>query len=189
MNIGIDVDAVLLDWEKGLLAMAEIFDIEECRGSGKVNDTYFIQDQYDWTTDEKEKFKNKYFLRLSEESNIMPGAIEVIHRLQKRGHKVIIISTRGTETEEMINIVANKFKENNLTFDKYFWKEHNKLKVCKEENIDIMIDDSPSTCTKMQENKIRTIYFRGLRGKKLNEDEYLKEVNNWGQIYRILKEV
>ena len=41
----------------------------------------------------------------------------------------------------------------------------------------------------MQENKIRTIYFRGLRGKKLNEDEYLKEVNNWGQIYRILKEV
>ena len=89
MNIGIDVDAVLLDWEKGLLAMAEIFDIEECRGSGKVNDTYFIQDQYDWTTDEKEKFKNKYFLRLSEESNIMPGAIEVIHRLQKMGHKVI----------------------------------------------------------------------------------------------------
>ena len=74
-------------------------------------------------------------------------------------------------------------------FDKYFWKEHNKLKVCKEESIDIMIDDSPSTCTKMQENKIRTIYFRGLRGPKLNEDEYLKEVNNWGQIYRILKEV
>ena len=150
MNIGIDVDAVLLDWEKGLLAMSEIFDIEECRGNGKVNDTYFIQDQYDWTTDEKEKFKDKYFLRLSKESNIMPGAIEVIHRLQKMGHKLIIISTRGTETEEMINIVANKFKENNLTFDKYFWKEHNKLKVCKEEKIDIMIDDSPSTCTKMQ---------------------------------------
>lgn len=59
MNIGIDVDAVLLDWEKGLLAMAEIFDIEECRENGKVNNTYFIQDQYDWTTDEKEKFKNK----------------------------------------------------------------------------------------------------------------------------------
>lgn len=59
MNIGIDVDAVLLDWEKGLLAMAEIFDIEECRGNGIVNNTYFIQDQYDWTTDEKEKFKNK----------------------------------------------------------------------------------------------------------------------------------
>ena len=59
MNIGIDVVEVLLDWDKGLLAMAEIFDIEECRGNGKVNNTYFIQDQYDWTTDEKEKFKNK----------------------------------------------------------------------------------------------------------------------------------
>lgn len=52
-----------------------------------------------------------------------------------------------------------------------------------------MIDDSPSTCTKMQANKIRAIYFRGIRGPKIAEDKYLKEVNNWGQIYRILKEV
>ena len=88
-----------------------------------------------------------------------------------------------------MTVVANKFKENNLTFNKYFWKEHNKLKVCKEEKIDIMIDDSPSTCTKMQANKIRAIYFRGIRGPKIAEDKYLKEVNNWGQIYRILKEV
>ena len=65
-------------------------------------------------------------------------------------------------------------KINNLTFDKYFWKEHNKLKVCKEENIDIMIDDSPSTCKKMQANKIRAIYFRGIRGPKIAEDGYLK---------------
>lgn len=36
MNIGIDVDAVLLDWKKGLLAMAEIFDIDRCRGNGKI---------------------------------------------------------------------------------------------------------------------------------------------------------
>ena len=55
MNIGIDVDAVLLDWEKGLLAMAEIFDIDECRGNGKVNKTYFIQNQYDWSEEEYTK--------------------------------------------------------------------------------------------------------------------------------------
>jgi len=40
------------------------------------------------------------------------------------GHKLIIISTRGTETNEMIDIVINKFKEENLEFDKYFWKEN-----------------------------------------------------------------
>ena len=67
--------------------------------------------------------------------------------------------------------------------------ESGAYKINKEENIDIMIDDSPSTCKKMQANKIRAIYFRGIRGPKIAEDKYLKEVNNWGQIYRILKEV
>ena len=181
MNIGIDVDAVLLDWEKGLLAMAELFDIDECRGNGKVNKTYFIQNQYDWTEEEKQQFVKKYFLILSQKANIMLGAKEVIQKLHEMGHKLIIISTRGTETNEMIDIVINKFKEENLEFDKYFWKENNKLKICKDENIDIMIDDSPSTCKKMEDNKIKTIYFRGIRGQKLEESEYLKEVNNWGR--------
>lgn len=114
MNIGIDVDAVLLDWEKGLLTMAEIFDIDECRGNGKVNKTYFIQNQYDWTEEEKQQFVKKYFLILSKKANIMLGAKEVIQKLHEMGHKLIIISTRGTETNEMIDIVINKFKEENL---------------------------------------------------------------------------
>lgn len=189
MNIGIDVDAVLLDWEKGLLAMAEIFDIDRCRGNGKIKNTYFIQEQYDWTEEEKEEFVKEYFLELSKKANIMLGAKEVIQKLKKMGHKLIIISSRGTETNEMIDIVIDKFKKENIKFDKYFWKEINKLKICKEENIDIMIDDSPSTCKKMADNRIKAIYFRGIRGPKLEESKYLKEVNNWGQVYRILKEV
>ena len=111
----------------------------------------------------------------------MIGQKKNIQKLHEMGHKLIIISTRGTETNEMIDIVINKFKEENLEFDKYFWKENNKLKICKDENIDIMIDDSPSTCKKMEDNKIKTIYFRGIRGPKLEESEYLKEVNNWGR--------
>ncbi len=52
-----------------------------------------------------------------------------------------------------------------------------------------MIDDSPSTCKKMEDNRIKAIYFRGIRGPKLEKSKYLIEVNNWGQVYRILKEV
>lgn len=96
----------------------------------------------------------------------MLGAKEVIQKLKKMGHKLIIISSRGTETNEMIDIVIDKFKKENIKFDKYFWKEINKLKICKEENIDIMIDDSPSTCKKMADNRIKAIYFRGIRGPK-----------------------
>ncbi len=42
MKIGIDIDGVILDYEKGMLAAAEVFDIENCRGNGKVNPDKFL---------------------------------------------------------------------------------------------------------------------------------------------------
>lgn len=188
MKIGIDVDGVLLDYEKGMLANAEIFDIEKCRSNGKIHlNKYFVQDKYDWTDDEKIQFINENLAEISKKSNIMPGAKYVLSKLKEMGHDLIIISTRGTESEEMIEIVTEKFKEENMQFDKYYWKENNKLQICKDENIDIMIDDSPTTCKKMIDNKIRAIYFRGIRGYDLEKNEYLKEVNNWGEVYRYIK--
>ena len=49
-----------------------------------------------------------------------------------------------------------------------------------------MIDDSPIHCKKLVENKIKTLYFRDVNREKLEENEYLKEVNHWGEIYRYI---
>ena len=50
-----------------------------------------------------------------------------------------------------------------------------------------MIDDSYDVCKKLSENKIKTIYFRDKDMKNLEQNEYLKEVSNWGEIYRYVK--
>ena len=50
-----------------------------------------------------------------------------------------------------------------------------------------MIDDSYDICKRLSENRIKTIYFRDKEMKKLEQNEYLKEVSNWGEIYRIIK--
>ena len=50
-----------------------------------------------------------------------------------------------------------------------------------------MIDDSYDVCKKLSENRIKTIYFRDKEMKKLEQNEYLKEVSNWGEIYRYIK--
>ena len=52
-----------------------------------------------------------------------------------------------------------------------------------------MIDDNYEICRKMSENKIKTIYFRDKEMKKLEQNQYLKEVSNWGEIYRYIKEI
>lgn len=185
MKIGIDVDGVLLDYEKGMLVQAELYDMKKVRGKGKIyTNPYFVQDKYDWTKEEKESFIKESLGKVSEESSLMPGVKEILPKLQEEGHELIIISARGKEADELIDIVTKKFEEANLRFDRYYWKITDKIKICKEENIDIMIDDNPTTCKKMIENEIKVMYFRGIRGYTIPSNRYLMEVTNWGEVYR-----
>ncbi len=80
-------------------------------------------------------------------------------------------------------------EENNITFDKYYWKIDDKLEVCKNENVDIMIDDDWRIIKNLADNNIKTLYFRDTDLVKPEENKYIKEVNNWGDIYRIIKEL
>ena len=64
-----------------------------------------------------------------------------------------------------------------------------KLQICKDEKIDIMIDDNPDTCYKLSKNNIRTLYFKNIYGKEIPENNYLTQVYDWGNIYRKLKMV
>lgn len=116
----------------------------------------------------------------------MPGAKQILEMLKKDKNELIIITARGLSVKDMKKAAINKFKEYNLEFDQYFWEQESKLDVCKKENIDIMIDDKASICKLTSENKIKTLYFRDVNREKLEENEYLKEVNNWGEIYRYI---
>ena len=132
-------------------------------------------------------FVNKYFIKLSKQTNLIPGAKYVIDMLQKEGNKLIIISARGGMVKEMKDVAIDKFNEEGLSFDKYYWGQNDKLTVAQQENIDLMIDDSYEVCKKLSENGINTIYFRDKEMKKIEQNEYLIEVSNWGEIYRYIK--
>ena len=49
-----------------------------------------------------------------------------------------------------------------------------------------MIDDDYKVIEHLAKNKVKTLYFRDTNLKKLEEKEYIKEVNNWGDIYRYI---
>ena len=89
----------------------------------------------------------------------------------------------------MKDVAIEKFNEEGISFNKYYWKQDDKLEVAKNENIDVMIDDSYDVCKKSSSNGIKTIYFRDKEMKVLEQNENLKEVSNWGEIYRYIKEM
>lgn len=49
-----------------------------------------------------------------------------------------------------------------------------------------MIDDDWRIIKELSDNKVKTLYFRDTGLMKLPENEYIKEVNNWGDVYRHL---
>ena len=185
MKIGIDIDGVVIDFEERFRYSAAMFDYNERKGElSKVNNSSWIEEKYGWNEEQYERFAEKYLVQLTSESCLRPGAEEILKLLKKEGHELIVISARGTEFDEMITLVEDKINKHNIKFDKYYWKIPNKLKICCDEKIDIMIDDNPNTCEKLARNNIKTFYFRNIYGRELEENSYLNEVHDWGDIYR-----
>ncbi len=188
MKIGIDIDGVILDYERVLKTYGDLYDFIELKKDGIINrNEHYLRNRYDWTDEERMKFVNKYFLKLSKQTPLIPGAKDVIDMLQKEGNELIIISARGGMIEEMKDVAIEKFNEEGISFNKYHWKQDDKLEVAKKEKIDVMIDDSYDVCKKLSSNGIKTIYFRDKEMKVLEQNENLKEVSNWGEIYRYIK--
>ena len=49
-----------------------------------------------------------------------------------------------------------------------------------------MIEDNPEICEILSKNGIKCLYLRDKNSPKLEENEYLIEVNNWGEILRYI---
>ena len=190
MKIGIDLDGVVIDSETTFRTYEEIFDIDILRGNNLINkEEPKFQARYNWTNEQEKEFIERYFLTVSKESNLMSGFIGVYNLLKKQGHEFVVITARGGFVKEMKDDAIRLLEKNNIKFNKYYWKVEDKLEICKNEKVDIMIDDDWRIIKKIADNKIKTLYFRDTNLTKLEEKDYIKEVNNWGEIYRYIKDM
>lgn len=190
MKIGIDLDGVVIDSETTFRTYEEIFDIDMLKGNNLINrEEPKFQARYNWTKEQEEEFIKKYFLKVSKESNLMSGFLGVYNLLKQQGHEFVVITARGGFIKEMKDDAIRLLEENNIKFDKYYWMIDDKLEICQNEKVDIMIDDDWRIIKKLADNKIKTLYFRDTNLVKLEENEFIKEVNNWGDIYRYMGEV
>ncbi len=192
MKIGIDLDGVIFDSEQDFRVYQELYDMIELKQNNKKNNKEpRFEERYNWTEEVKMNFLNRYHAQVVNETNYMPGAKMVLKMLKEEGNKLIIITARGGTNPSIIDISKQRFEKDNMLdlFDRYYFATKDKAEVCKKENIDIMIDDSIYNCKNISENKIKTIYFKDAPSYDMEENEYLKVLYNWGEIYRYLKEI
>ena len=191
MKIGLDLDGVVIDSERVFRTYNEIFEIEKNIDKLVDKSEAKFQRRFDWTLEEQLEYTNKYFIKSVENSNLMAGFKIVYDLLKKEDVELIVITSRGIAPrgnfiQEMEDNAKKLLADNNIIFDKYYWKQKDKLEACQKENIDLMIDDDYRIVSKLAENGIKCLYFREAGIKKVENNENVIEVHNWGEIYRII---
>lgn len=96
MKIGIDLDGVVIDSETTFRTYEEMFDIDTLKGNNLVNrEEPKFQGRYNWTPEQEKEFIEKYFLKVSRESNLMSGFMCIYNLLKAQGHEFVVITARG----------------------------------------------------------------------------------------------
>ena len=196
MKIGIDIDGVLTDIEQWQLDYGSKFYYEKY-GKEIINYKGFeTNDNFDVEKKDDDEFWYTYFRDYSKNIEVRKFAVEIIDKLHNEGNDIYIITARSgfaldvdkeISQEENRSMVLKWLKDNGIYYDKIIFSLEDKLKVCKEEQIDIMIDDRPENIEQISK-EIPVICFHA------NYNEHCKGKNiyrcySWYDIYCKIKKI
>jgi uncharacterized HAD superfamily protein len=188
MNIGIDIDGVILDTENWFRSMSHIYDMY-INGGGVVDPSAVkIQGRMAWTKDDFSCFVEDCMYYGMEHAPLMPCCKYVLEKLRDMGHRLVVITARGINDEKEIELAKDTMAKYGLTFDAVYFNNPNKLPACIQEKIDYMIDDSSDNVRYLSEAGVKCLYFRDFGSLEIKSDK-VTEVANWGEIYRFFKDI
>lgn len=185
MKIGIDIDNVISNFNDELLKEYLKHD-KELRNTGIINEDVFIRyGMFDWTEKEETEFYKNNIERIAIKLKSIHRATETIKKLKEDGNEIIIISGRNNgEYNNPYKLTEEWLAKYNIVYDKLIltnaYNKEEKANICKENNIDIMIEDSTQTAINIE--KVGTkVLFMNTRYNKNNEN--FEKVSNWKEIY------
>lgn len=189
MNIGIDIDNVISKFNEGLLN-AFLNEDKKLRNNGIINKNadYITRGMFDWTEDEANTFYINNIQKIVENLEVKEDAKKYIDKLKEDGCNIYIITGRDNgEYKDPYNMTKTWLKRHDIYYDKLIFTNaydaYEKAKVCLENNINIMIDDSARICKGCIENNITTLLMDTPYNKKTD----ILRVNNWKEVYDYIK--
>lgn len=183
MNIGIDIDDTLVDTTRNFKNVIGQYD-----KSGDIEK--YIEEilSGEIPTENIRKFMNTYLLDLTKTIKVKKDASQIIKRLKDKGHKILFITSRNNEEcKGLEEFTLEYLKENNVIYDKLFFNSRDKAKVCIENDIDIMIDDSIKHCNNVSSTGITTFLFNSVINKE--KKTTLKRVGSWKQLEKEIDKI
>ena len=194
MNIGIDVDGVLVDLETKMLTYGTKFSVENNLNINIKPNEYWETKKFNWTENQELQFWNQYIIKYVRDSQAREYASEVIEKLMQEENKIYIITARdeyGMPKEyygKMQEITKNWLEKNNIKYNKLiFSPDKEKLQKCIENNVDIMIEDSPSNILDISK-KVKVIKYDCTYNQEVQNSNIIKAYS-WYHIYDIINKL
>lgn len=157
MNIGLDIDNVITAFDNGILKEFLLEDKNK-RNTGIVKASW-ITGMFDWSKEEIEDFFANNMERIAKELKPRRNCKKYMDKLLEDGHKLILISHRAyPHYLDPKKTTLEWLEKNKINYSKLILSETpDKTKECKENNVDIMVDDRIDQCRKMGEQGIDCI--------------------------------
>jgi uncharacterized HAD superfamily protein len=187
MKIGIDLDDVV--WEH----FGPVLDyINEKNGTDFKLDnlkTFKIWESFDISREEAfDSVKSFHDSGKMDEVSFIDGAREIIKDLTKGNELVFVTSRAPYFKEQTLNLLKKNGFEIPIFFSRHLNEENGKTKfeICRDEKIDVMIEDSSNHAVECAEGGIKVILF----DKPWNQGVEYKNIiriKSWMEVRSILK--
>ena len=184
MIIGLDIDDVIFDTSK---TMSEIL--------GEIKDEELIAHKLDVMRGDVSipavaKFLKKYLIVAVKEGEAKPGVAEAIHRLRENGNKVVLITARGEKNfPGTVTVNEKALKDAHIEYDALIYDSADKVDACRENGVEIFVDDSPKNCTEVKhELGIPVIGFESEITRDSLREADITSVDNWQDLEKKLLE-
>lgn len=193
MIIGIDIDDTLTDIRDEVGAEALKYakslnkEIDETKVVwDKNNNGSSFKERYNLNYDELLYFFRNLQEKITKKAKPREDVVDILKKLREEGHKIYIITARDSEFhDDPYKLSKIWLDKNNIEYDKLIVDARDKVKVCKEQNVDLFIDDKLSNCQGISNEGIITIRITNYT------DQHQNIINkkNWKEIYEYIKQL
>lgn len=184
MKIGIDIDGVITDLSRFYLDYGTKFAFENDIDKIENPNGYEIEEILGLQEGEHIEFWKKYDEYYTKEKYTREFAPEIIEKLKKDGNEIHLITARNPKEEQSENWTTDWLKENNIYYDNLIFTDK-KVQYCKENNIDLMIEDSVKNILEI--SKIIPVICFDNRYNKECEGNNITRCYSWYDIYKEIK--
>lgn len=191
MRIGVDVDGVLTDIGSFMRRFGEKYFSENYGMHIKDPAGYNIEEMFGCTSKLRKRFWWKYGYKYIVEQPSYDGCAETLERIRQKGNEIYIITSRTMAAGHNIvsaffrSVLRRWLKKNRIEYSKIvFCREkecaEDKLAACRENSIDVMIEDKIENVLAVKEAAKTLCYVSPWNEKLLCNDVIY--VHNWKEI-------